>query len=147
MLENLKRAFAYCDDLVTVPTFLFRWSSRSVPIDFEGVFRDCKNIVLPSGLFYPSIDYQFGFACCYAATEENSSIPQSLFDTSKSTRFMGDYSVDLSNCFYGAGNSGAALPDLWTYTFNEETVNRTGCYVNAIGTNSAEIPDLWKQEE
>lgn len=147
LLENLKRAFAYCDDLVTVPTFLFRWSSRSVPIDFEGVFRDCKNIVLPSGLFYPSIDYQFGFACCYAATEENSSISQSLFDTSKSTRFMGDYSVDLSNCFYGAGNSGAALPDLWTYTFNEETVNRTGCYVNAIGTNSAEIPDLWKQEE
>lgn len=147
LLENLKRAFAYCDDLVTVPTFLFRWSSRSVPIDFEGVFRDCKNIVLPSGLFYPSIDYQFGFACCNAATEENSSISQSLFDTSKSTRFMGDYSVDLSNCFYGAGNSGAALPDLWTYTFNEETVNRTGCYVNAIGTNSAEIPDLWKQEE
>lgn len=147
LLENLKRAFAYCDDLVTVPTFLFRWSGRSVPIDFEGVFRDCKNIVLPSGLFYPSIDYQFGFACCNAATEENSSISQSLFDTSKSTRFMGDYSVDLSNCFYGAGNSGAALPDLWTYTFNEETVNRTGCYVNAIGTNSAEIPDLWKQEE
>lgn len=147
LLENLKRAFAYCDDLVTVPTFLFRWSGRSVPIDFEEVFRDCKNIVLPSGLFYLNIDYQFAFACCNAATEENSSISQSLFDTSKSTRFMGDYSVDLSKCFYGAGNSGAALPDLWTYTFNEETVNRTGCYVNAVGTNSAEIPDLWKQEE
>lgn len=147
LLENLKGAFAYCDDLVTVPTFLFRWSGRSVPIDFEGVFRDCKNIVLPSGLFYPSIDYQFAYACCGAATEANSSISQSLFDTSKSTRFMGDYSVDLSHCFYGAGNSGAALPDLWTYTFNEETVNRTGCYVNAVGTNSAEIPDLWKQEE
>lgn len=147
LLENLESAFAYCDDLVTVPTFLFRWSGRSVPINFAGVFRSCQNIVLPSGLFYPSIDYQFAYACCNAATEENSSISQSLFDTSKSTRFMGDYNADLSNCFYGAGNSGAALPDLWTYTFNEETVNRVGCYVNAVGTNSAEIPDLWKQEE
>lgn len=147
LLENLTSAFAYCDDLVEVPTFLFRWSGRSVPINFNSVFQGCKNIVLPSGLFYPSIDYQFAYACCGAATEENSSISQSLFDTSKSTRFMGDYSADLSYCFYGAGNSGAALPDLWTYTFNEETVNRTGCYVNAVGTNSAEIPDLWKQEE
>ena len=146
LLENLTSAFAYCDDLVDVPTFLFRWSGRSVPINFNSVFHGCKNIVLPSGLFYLSIDYQFAYACCGAATEGNSSISQSLFDTSKSTRFMGNYSVDLSHCFCGAGNSGAALPDLWTYTFNEETVNRTGCYVNAVGTNSAEIPDLWKQE-
>lgn len=146
LLENLTSAFEYCDDLAEVPTFLFRWSGRSVPINFTSVFQNCKNIVLPSGLFYLSIDYQFAYACCGAATEVNSSISQSLFDTSKSTRFMGNYSVDLSHCFYGAGNSGAALPDLWTYTFNEETVNRTGCYVNAVGTNSAEIPDLWKQE-
>ena len=146
LLENLTSAFASCDDLVEVPTFLFRWSGRSVPINFNSVFHGCKNIVLPSGLFYLSIDYQFAYACCGAATEGNSSISQSLFDTSKSTRFMGNYSVDLSHCFCGAGNSGAALPDLWTYTFNEETVNRTGCYVNAVGTNSAEIPDLWKQE-
>lgn len=146
LLENLESAFAYCDNLVTVPTFLFRWSGRSVPINFNSVFQGCKNIVLPSGLFYLSIDYQFAYACCGAATEANSSISQSLFDTSKSTRFMGNYSVDLSHCFYGAGNSGAALPDLWTYTFNEATVNRVGCYVNAVGTNSAEIPDLWKQE-
>lgn len=146
LLENLQSAFAYCDNLVTVPTFLFRWSGRSVPINFNRVFQGCKNIVLPSGLFYPSIDYQFFYACCGAATEGNSSISQSLFDTSKSTRFMGNYSVDLRHCFDGAGNSGAALPDLWTYTFNEATVNRVGCYVNAVGTNSAEIPDLWKQE-
>lgn len=146
LLENLTSAFAYCDDLAEVPTFLFRWSGRSVPINFNSVFQGCKNIVLPSGLFYPSIDYQFAYACCGAATEANSSISQSLFDTSKSTRFMGNYNADLSYCFKGAGNSGAALPDLWTYTFNEATVNRVGCYVNAVGTNSAEIPDLWKQE-
>lgn len=147
LLENLKYAFKDCYDLVTVPTFLFRWSGRTVPINFEGVFYNCKNIVLPSGLFYLNIDYQFSNACRGAATEEGSSISQSLFDTSKSTRFMGDYDVDLSGCFRLAGNSGAALPDLWTYTFNEETVNRWWCYKDAVGTNSAEIPDLWKQEE